>query len=64
MVLAVCILGDGDGEAVGYDDEMLGCTKVHVVWEVGLGVRAGEWRRAGGVMLVGHGHSRRTAFFR
>ena len=54
VVVAVCILRDGDGEAIGYDDEVLGCAKVHVVWKVGRGVGAGQRRRTGGVMLFGH----------
>ena len=59
MVLAVCILGDGDGEAVRYNDEMLGCAEVHVVdvEEETLGEGAGRRGRTGGLMLVGHGRS-------
>ena len=64
VVLAVRILGDGDGEAVGYDDEVLGCAEVHVVWEIGLGVCAGRRGRTDGLRLVCHGRSFSAVFSR
>ena len=62
VVLAVRILGDGDGEAVGDDDEVLGCAKVHVVWEIGRGVRARGRGRTGGQRGVRHRSSRFALF--
>ena len=63
VVLAVRILGDGDGEAVGDDDEVLGCAKVHVVWEISRGVRARGRGRTGGRRGVRHRCCSRFALF-